>query len=126
MSRHTLIKFLALTFSLFLFSSCKSHPVYAESTNGERFVGSFTGYAVSRSGTLTMNNARGVTCDGSFDENISWDWKAITGYGTLRCNDGRTGSFNFAGNKKAGQGFGEFSDGNKFNFQFGQLGFIAQ
>ena len=79
----------------------------------ETFTGSTTGY-VSGSGVLTVLSNKGTTCVGNFVYATSRQ-----GNGIFKCDDGRTGVFEFTSAGTHGIGTGEI-DGHKITFTFGK------
>jgi hypothetical protein len=79
----------------------------------ETFSGSATGYPGSR-GILEVTSSGGATCSGEF----VYETKS-KGSGIFRCDDGRTGPFQFVSTGVSGNGWGELSDNRTFVFSFG-------
>ncbi len=88
-------------------------PVHGQTEAGdETFSGSATGY-LDRSGTMTIQSNRGITCAGEFVY-----VNAREGQGTFRCSDGRSGPFTFVSTGLHGTGTGRLGD-RRFTFTFG-------
>src|ERR1700676_963510 len=97
MSRLALLCALAIALS-----ACSvTVPVRGEIQNvNETFAGTTTGY-MDRSGILTVICSKGASCTG--------DWvleTSRTGAGVFRCNDGRSGPFQFVSTGRHGNGQG--------------------
>jgi S1-C subfamily serine protease len=76
--------------------------------------GTATGY-ISGTGTIEIANPTGHKCVGEFRYMTS-----TTGTGTLRCNDGRSATFEFTAlSGVSGYGYGTGSDGTPVRFVFG-------
>ena len=78
----------------------------------ETFKGVTTGY-MSGSGTLDVISNKGANCTGNFVY-----VNGRQGDGILKCDDGRTGTFQFSSAGTHGIGVGEIA-GKKFTFTFG-------
>ncbi|MER1940631.1 hypothetical protein ABS755_07975 [Castellaniella sp. FW104-16D08] len=77
------------------------------------FMGSAT--AGVGDGTMQIMSQQGVSCTGTLHRPST-----VSGTGTLKCDDGRTGTFVFTkSNYNGGTGFGKLSDGTKVRFSFG-------
>ena len=77
----------------------------------ETFQGTVTGY-MDRSGILQVSSNRGAQCKGT--------WLFVTdrlGRGTFRCEDGRSGPFEFVSTGSHGTGTGRLAD-KRFTFTF--------
>ena len=75
------------------------------------------------SGTITMHNASGKICNGSYhylNSDLSPYLISLTGVGAVRCSDGSSASFRFRSiSKTTGYGNGTTSKGQKLNFTYG-------
>ena len=78
---------------------------------GETFAGSATGQ-MDGGGTLTIRSAK-TSCTGAFVYTTRREGK-----GTFKCDDGRSGPFEFVSTGSRGTGFGDLG-GRKFTFTFG-------
>jgi hypothetical protein len=78
----------------------------------ETFSGSATGH-LDGAGELRLQTASGAQCVGAFVY-----INGRQGSGTIRCSDGRSGSFSFVSTGKRGTGDG-ILDGRPFTFTFG-------
>lgn len=88
-------------------------PVTGVADDGaETFTGTTTGYGRG-AGDLTVTSSRGAVCTGQFVFTTQRH-----GYGTFRCNDGRTGPFEFFSTGSRGTGWGVVG-GRRFTFEFG-------
>ena len=79
----------------------------------ETFTGAATGY-MDGGGKLRIDGSKGTVCNGDFVYTNSREGK-----GTFRCNDGRTGPFEFVSTGKRGTGSGTLG-GQSFTFSFGK------
>jgi len=114
-------KFLLMLPAALLVSSCGSvrPSVVKVVTGNTAFIGE-TSDSFSGSGEFTVDSAKGITCNGTFEF-----VKAASGTGTMSCSDKRSATFAFIanGDEKTGdfktlKGFGEFKDGQKFTITF--------
>ena len=80
---------------------------------GERFTGTVLA-SPGRDGTLSVSNDAGLQCDGEYVVISSRE-----GRGTLRCTDGRLGSYDFVAVGDRGTGHGKIR-GDDFTFSFGR------
>lgn len=79
----------------------------------ETFNGAATGY-LDGGGTLVIVTSKGANCQGSFAYVSKRDGKGI-----FKCDDGRSGPFEFVSTGSRGAGTGDLS-GEKFTFTFGK------
>lgn len=78
----------------------------------ETFNGTATGY-LDGGGTLVVVTSKGAKCQGNFAYVSKRDGK-----GVFKCDDGRSGPFEFVSTGSRGAGTGDLS-GEKFTFTFG-------
>jgi len=99
--------------SVFILSGCSlTLDVRGQVQNSdETFTGTTTG-GMDGSGTLVVRSAR-TTCRGDYVFTSQREGK-----GTFRCDDGRTGPFEFVSTGTRGTGSGDLG-GQKFTFTFG-------
>lgn len=114
------MKYLILPAILCL-SACTTYPISGTiAKTGERFAGTTTPtYGTS---TLNITTDNGVSCTGSYiaPKTIS-RYDGITANGTIICDDNREGTFTLVGDGFDGEGFGKFSNGQKFDFTYGNV-----
>jgi hypothetical protein len=91
-------------------------PVVGQfSSSREPFMGEASAALVG-TGSLRIQSQSGVVCAGTLERPTSLQ----SGNGEVQCTDGRTGTFVFSkSNEYGGTGFGSLSDGEKFNFNWG-------
>lgn len=80
----------------------------------ETFTGTATGY-MDGGGDLTIVTTTGVRCTGNFVYVTRRN-----GEGVLKCDDGRSGPFEFVSTGRRGTGFGDLS-GQRVTFTFGNM-----
>ena len=104
----------ALCITALALSGCSmTAPVQGQVQNtSETFSGTATGY-MDGSGNLSLTSSRGTSCTGNFVYVT-----AREGEGVFRCNDGRSGPFQFVSAGQHGTGRGTLG-GQAFTFTFG-------
>ena len=107
------MKFYLLASAFFLSACSMTLPVNGNIGN-DRFLGEATGYLTGK-GKIQIRTENNDVCDGKFKYTSS----RKSGSGTFYCESGRDGTFQFTSSGTAGRGFGKTSDGEKFNFTFG-------
>jgi len=98
-----------------LLSGCSvTLPVDGTMEDGdETFTGTTTGYA-DGSGTLTVVSNKNLRCEG----NWSYVARPTYGRGIFRCNNGKSGPFEFNGAGQHGTGIGRLGN-RRFTFTYG-------
>ena len=105
---------IALGIGICMLSGCSmTLPVKAQmQNNDETFTGTATGY-MDGGGDLTIISNNGARCTGNFVYVTRRN-----GQGVFKCDDGRSGPFDFVSTGTRGTGFGDLS-GQRFTFTFG-------
>lgn len=102
-----------LVSALFLTGCSLTLPVAGQVQNSsETFTGTATGY-IDGSGVLLIVSNKGAQCSGNFIYVTN-----RKGEGVFKCDDGRSGPFEFVSTGSRGTGFGDLG-GEKFTFTFG-------
>jgi hypothetical protein len=117
---------LALVLASGLVSGCISQtvPVRAVTNKDEVFTGAITAtWGIgTNEGTVHAQTANGTSCDGTYDPLVLATQKAVMLY--LSCSDGRHGTvkavMDFPLSRRSGIGSGEWKDGTKITFAWGQ------
>lgn len=107
-------KLIAVGIGVALLSGCSmTLPVRGVIQNSdETFTGTATGY-IDGGGDLTIISNKGANCTGNFVYVTRRN-----GEGVFKCDDGRSGPFEFVSTGTRGTGFGDLG-GQRFTFTFG-------
>jgi len=107
-------KLVALGIGMALLWGCSlTLPVRGQIQNSsEAFTGTATGY-LDGGGNLTIVSNMGTRCTGNFVYVTT-----RKGEGVFKCDDGRSGPFEFVSTGTRGTGFGDLG-GQRFTFTFG-------
>lgn len=108
------VKLFILGIVMVTFTGCSmTLPVRGQIQNtNETFTGTATGY-IDGGGDLTIVSNTGAKCTGSFVYVTRRN-----GEGIFKCDDGRSGPFEFVSTGTRGTGFGDLG-GQRFTFTFG-------
>lgn len=108
------VRLFALGVAIAFFPACSmTIPVRGQmQKTDETFTGTATGY-IDGGGDLTIVSTNGAKCTGNFVYVTSRN-----GEGVFKCDDGRSGPFQFVSTGTRGTGFGDL-DGQRFTFTFG-------
>ena len=107
-------KLIVLVTGICMLSGCSmTLPVKGQmQKSDETFTGTATGY-IDGGGDLKINFINGTKCTGNFVYVTRRN-----GEGVFKCDDGRSGPFEFVSTGTRGTGFGDLS-GQRFTFTFG-------